>query len=213
MILLLYSYIIDAMANKKKFYRVLDVPVDASQEDIKKSYRELAKKYHPDSNPDADESKKKELEEKFKEISSAYDVLSDENKRAEYDAGQIHQNMAGFPPDIDAFIRQHFNRGRFNFSFDNLGPQFGRAHVQQMISVEKEISYYQMICGGEIEINNTPVGTVKLTLPEGGFPGAQLRVRIKKDGNSEIFLQVILKLKMPEALTQEQKDKIKDLGI
>lgn len=61
-------------------YKVLEVSSNASFEDIRKSYRKLARKYHPDSNPN-----NKAAEEKFKEINDAYTILSDETKRAEYD--------------------------------------------------------------------------------------------------------------------------------
>lgn len=64
----------------KDFYETLGVSKDSSQSDIKKAYRKLALKYHPDKNQGD-----KEAEDKFKEISSAYEVLSDENKRAKYD--------------------------------------------------------------------------------------------------------------------------------
>jgi len=70
------------MANKD-YYRVLGVSENASLADIKKAYRSLAFKYHPDKAP---QDKKKESEEKFKGISEAYYVLSDEKRRSEYDA-------------------------------------------------------------------------------------------------------------------------------
>ena len=62
------------------FYKTLGVSEDASESDIKKAYRKLARKYHPDLNPDD-----KQAEKKFKEISEAYDVLSDKKQREEYD--------------------------------------------------------------------------------------------------------------------------------
>ena len=65
----------------KDYYAVLGVDRKASKDDIKKAYRELAKKYHPDLNP----QNKKEAEEKFKEISEAYEVLMDDQKRARFD--------------------------------------------------------------------------------------------------------------------------------
>lgn len=65
----------------KDYYEVLGVSKTASQEEIKKAFRTLAKKYHPDANPE----NKEEAAEKFKEISEAYEVLSDENKRRMYD--------------------------------------------------------------------------------------------------------------------------------
>jgi len=67
------------MAEKRDLYDVLGVSKDASQDEIKKAYRRLSKKYHPDLNdaPDA--------EEKFKEVADAYETLSDQNKRSQYD--------------------------------------------------------------------------------------------------------------------------------
>ena len=59
------------MANKRDYYEVLGVSKTASEDEIKKAYRQLAKKYHPDANPD----NKKEAEAKFKEVSEAYEVL------------------------------------------------------------------------------------------------------------------------------------------
>ncbi len=69
------------MAEKRDYYEVLGVSKDSSADDIKKAYRRLAKKYHPDMNPgDA------EAEKNFKEVNEAYDVLSDSDKKAKYDA-------------------------------------------------------------------------------------------------------------------------------
>ena len=69
------------MANKRDYYEILEINKNATEEEIKKAYRKLAKKYHPDANPD----NKKEAEEKFKEVSEAYEVLSDPQKRRMYD--------------------------------------------------------------------------------------------------------------------------------
>src|SRR6201985_3048449 len=69
------------MARGPDYYKVLGVDKKASQDDIKKAYRKLARKYHPDTNKDAG------AEERFKQISEAYDVLGDEDKRKKYDRG------------------------------------------------------------------------------------------------------------------------------
>src|SRR6201985_245818 len=71
------------MARGPDYYKVLGVDKKASQEDIKKAYRKLARKYHPDTNKDAG------AEERFKQISEAYDVLGDEDKRKKYDRGGV----------------------------------------------------------------------------------------------------------------------------
>ena len=81
----------------KDYYKILGVDKNASQEAIKKAYRKLAKKYHPDSNPGD-----KNAEEKFKEINEAYEVLSDEEKRKKYDTlGSNFSNFSNF--DFDPF--------------------------------------------------------------------------------------------------------------
>src|SRR3990172_383720 len=70
----------------KDYYEILGVPRNASDVDIKKAYRKLARQFHPDLHPD----KRKEMEAKFKEINEAYQVLSDPKKRSDYDlAGQV----------------------------------------------------------------------------------------------------------------------------
>ena len=68
------------MAEKRDYYEVLGVDKSASEEEIKKAYRKLAKQYHPDLHPGD-----KEAEEKFKEANEAYEVLSDAEKKAKYD--------------------------------------------------------------------------------------------------------------------------------
>ncbi len=79
------------MADKRDYYEVLGVQKGASADEIKKAYRKLAKQYHPDANPD-----NKEAEDKFKEASEAYEVLSDDKKRGTYDQfGHAAFNQGG----------------------------------------------------------------------------------------------------------------------
>lgn len=79
------------MADKRDYYEVLGVSKTASQDEIKKAYRSLAKKYHPDLNPND-----KTAEEKFKEVNEAYETLSDESKRQQYDQFGFAGNQQGF---------------------------------------------------------------------------------------------------------------------
>jgi len=74
-------------------YTVLGVPKTASEEDIRKAFRKLAKKYHPDLNPGD-----KSAEAKFKEVSQANEILSDAEKRRRYDAGEIDATGQEVPP-------------------------------------------------------------------------------------------------------------------
>ncbi|WP_300806299.1 DnaJ domain-containing protein, partial [Helicobacter sp. UBA3407] len=93
----------------KSLYETLEVSQDASSEEIKKSYRRLARKYHPDINKDAG------AEEKFKEINAAYEILSDENKRKQYD--QFGDSMFGGQNFHD------FARGQGNVNLDDILSQ------------------------------------------------------------------------------------------
>ena len=74
----------------KDYYKILGVERKASEEEVKRAYRKLALKYHPDHNPD-----NKQAEDKFKEINEAYQVLSDPEKRARYDQlGEVVRALA-----------------------------------------------------------------------------------------------------------------------
>ena len=107
--------------DKKDYYEVLGVPKDATEEQIRKAYKKLAIKWHPDKNPD----NRKEAEEKFKEIGEAYSVLSDPKKRNEYDHGGFSFADFGFddfdPMDIfKSFFERHGKGGKgFGFGFDD----------------------------------------------------------------------------------------------
>src|SRR4030088_2874705 len=85
-------------------YQTLGVSKDASQEAIQKAYRRLAKKFHPDLNPG-----NKQAEEKFKDISTAYDLLGDPEKRTRFDRGEIDASGAEQAPR--GFYRDYAERG------------------------------------------------------------------------------------------------------
>jgi len=100
---------------KRDYYEVLGVNRDASDEDIKKSYRKLAMKHHPDRNPDNPKA-----EEKFKEAKEAYEILSDSAKRAAYD----QYGHAGVDPSAAASAQGFSSRGFGDFA-DAFGDIFG----------------------------------------------------------------------------------------
>ncbi len=103
------------MAQNKDYYEILGVDRNVSDEELKRSYKKLALKYHPDRNPN-----NKEAEAKFKEINEAYSVLSDPQKRQQYDTFGTVDNMGDMnmnPDDIFAdFMKMHHG---FGFGFDD----------------------------------------------------------------------------------------------
>ena len=177
------------MADKKDYYEVMGVPRNASEEEIKKAYRKLAKQYHPDLHPGD-----KTAEAKFKEINEAYEVLSDKEKRSRYDqfghAG-VDPNFGGAPGgspfDADIDLGDIFNSFFGGFgghrSANPNAPRRGRdAEANVVISFEeaakgckKNISYSKVdlcpACGG----TGAEPGTQAKTCPQCGGTG-QVRI-------------------------------------
>ncbi|MDP3014502.1 MAG: DnaJ domain-containing protein, partial [Candidatus Subteraquimicrobiales bacterium] len=121
--------------NYKDYYAILGMSKGASQEEIKKAYRSLARKYHPD----ATTGDKKAAEEKFKEISEAYEVLGDSKKREEYDQGVKffesgfgEEGFRGF-----GFENSFADFGRFTDVFDIFG--FGERRTREVPQRGKDI--------------------------------------------------------------------------
>jgi molecular chaperone DnaJ len=150
----MFRYPEDIMADKRDYYEVLGVEKNASETELKKAYRKLAMKYHPDQNPGD-----KEAEEKFKEINEAYEILSDPDKKARYD----QFGFAGVDPNYGA--GSGFGGGGFGFDGFDLGSIFGdffggggasqRRNGPargQNLSAELEITFEEAAFGCEKEI-------------------------------------------------------------
>ena len=148
---------------EKDYYRVLGMPRDAPAEDIKKAYRQMALKHHPDRNPGS-----KEAEERFKEAAEAYSVLGDPEKRSVYDRfgaeGLRGQGFSGF----DASVFGDFEDILGNFFGFNLGDIFGgrsrgrsgaRRSRGHDLAVEVEIGLEEAAAGLEREIKLTRAET------------------------------------------------------
>lgn len=109
------------MAQREDYYKLLGVKRDASADEIRKAYRRLARKYHPDVNPGD-----KSAEDKFKQISEAYDVLSDEKKRAVYDRhGFYSENIREAPPNAGKGFDFNFEWGPFSGAEAQTGSSTG----------------------------------------------------------------------------------------
>lgn len=127
--------------NQQDFYKVLGMPRGASANDIRKSYRRLARKYHPDVNPGD-----RNAEERFKKISEAYDVLSDPRKREIYDAyGSYSQNFqdqanAGQGFDFSGFDFSNLGQSGFSDIFSRIFQERPRPSQPQGRDLEYQIS-------------------------------------------------------------------------
>lgn len=154
------------------FYEALGVSRSASADEIKKAYRELARKWHPDRNPDNPEA-----EEKFKEIQQAYDVLSDPEKRKQYDAGGMFAGAgaggrgfpggAGFSDIGDIFSSFFGGRGREQ----GPRPQRGRD-----LETEVRLSFDQAMNGAQISVAVPTTGPCSTCAGTGAKPGTSPRV-------------------------------------
>ena len=102
--------------NYKDYYQILGIPKNAPEKDIKSAYRKLARKWHPDQNPD----NQKEAEEKFKEIQESYEVLGDPEKRRKYDALGSNWSQAARQAEQQRRYRSAQNE-TFNFGFGDFG--------------------------------------------------------------------------------------------
>src|SRR5688572_22327500 len=158
------------MATKKRdYYEVLGVNRDASEEDIRKSYRKLAMKFHPDRNPDS-----KESEEKFKEAKEAYEVLSEAEKRRAYDAyghAGVNPQMGGPGPEGFGGFAEAFG----DIFSDIFGGNRGRGTVFRGADLRYnlELSLEQAARGTETKIRIPTMENCETCRGSGAKPGTQ----------------------------------------
>lgn len=129
----------------KDYYKILEVEEKASQQDIKKSYRTLSKKYHPDVNPEGGE--------KFKDISEAYDIIGNPEKREQYDQTKNNPFANGGGHSFEDIFNQMFNRGNVQRTRRKSVPdKIVKVFIDPIESyqgIEKKIQYLKDIqCGG-----------------------------------------------------------------
>lgn len=203
----------------KDYYEILGVDKNASQEEIKKAYRKLAKKYHPDMNAGNEKA-----QEKFKEINEAYEVLGDENKRKKYDTLGSGYNFYGgqeFDPSQFGFgDGVHFEFGGrgggfsdfFNMFFGgsdyDIGDLFGgrrgfsstRVQKGQDVESEIEVTLKEAYEGATKRVSlrmGNEYKTISVKIPRGIIPGK--KIKIKGQGspgiggvNGDLYLKIKL---------------------
>ena len=164
-------------------YTVLGVERSADADAIRKAYRKLARKHHPDVNLG-----NKAAEEKFKGISAAYDVLSDEKKRKAYDEFGDASLQGGFDPEkAREYARyqntrqqraSNFDEGPIEFDFSELfGRRAGRGPTRgQDLAATIQIEFRQAIEGAEFTADIPGQGPVRVRIPPGADTGSTLRV-------------------------------------
>ncbi len=183
------------MAAKRDYYEILGVDKSATQDDIKKAFRKLAFELHPDRNKDP------ASEERFKEISEAYGVLSDPEKRQKYDtyghagiSGAYSQedifrgaDFSGFGVDMEDILRNFFggtfggNFGGFGFQRQRGGPQKGRD-----LETAVEITLEQAANGATVELNLNRLERCSRCGGSGAEPGATVITCPKCGGTGQV---------------------------
>ncbi len=188
---------------EKDFYQVLGVDKKASADEIKKKYRSLARDLHPDKNQG-----NAALEEKFKAVSEAYDILSDSKKRAEYDEARSMFERGGFRAPTGG---QNFQGGDFNDIFGGGNPQdifanlFGGGRRGPRkgsdLQTESAITFKESVFGTTLDLKLNTDGNgpqnISARVPAGVNDGAKIRVKGKgapgEAGPGDLFIQLQVK--------------------
>jgi curved DNA-binding protein len=194
----------------KSLYETLEINENASADEIKKAYRKLARKYHPDVNKDP------QAEDKFKEINAAYEVLSNPEKKQQYDqhgdsmfGGQNFHDFArgqGSNVDLDEILRQMFGGGagfgRGGFSQGGFG---GFSQPDLDTNAQITIPFDVAVLGGKQFINlNSESFDIKV--PEGIEDGQKIRAKGKGKSYQGQRGDLIIKINIATSPDYERKD-------
>jgi curved DNA-binding protein len=165
----------------KDYYQILGVARGASDEDIKKAYRRLARRYHPDVSKEAD------AKERFQEVSEAYETLKDKEKRAAYDGLGSFRPGQDFRPPPD--WSERFHAGGFEdlggIDLSDLFASFGGVHARQGprrgrdYEVRVHIGLHEAARGSEVTLDLGGGKRVQARIPKGVTDGERLRLRGK----------------------------------
>lgn len=212
------------MANKD-YYDILGVPRTATEEEIKKAYRNLARKYHPDLHPD----KKREMEAKFKEINEAYSVLGDPKKRADYDlTGGVtfEPGRGGYPPPGGVPYEDIGGFGGFGGFEDIFGEIFGsgarrrRGRPGADLEHHLELDFLHSVKGADIKVTVRRASgseTMTVKIPTGIKDGSRVRVAGKGEagleGGPPGDLYIVVRVKPHRYLRRVDNDIYVDIPV
>ncbi len=214
----------------KSLYETLEIPTTASESEIKKAYRKLARKYHPDVNKDP------QAEEKFKEINAAYEILSDKEKKTQYDqfgdsmfGGQNFHDFTrsqGSNVDLDEILRQMFSGGggfsggfggsSSGFGSSGFGGGFQQQYQEPNLDIETSVTipFSVAILGGShsVSVNGE---RFDIKIPAGVKTGEKMRVKGKGHAQNGRAGDLFLKITVAQSPEYEREgdDLVKTIDV
>ena len=191
----------------KDYYKILEVSQNASKEEIKKAFKRLAKKHHPDINKGD-----KKAEERFKEVSEAYEVLGRDDERRKYDDarsgrgsfrfegfskdgpfGDFFYSSSGSASDMFSEILKNFNFGSSrdgSTGFSGFDSLFGsRSNRGGQHAAARKVPLITAMAGGKVQVSGLPGGTQTLDIPAGSANGSIIQVKTSS-GSMKLKLEI-----------------------